>query len=654
MHLRATKTGSARRRKFGSLIVSPGTLLLTCLIYGMLPFTLAVGIGSTDTTTSDDPLTRNPPQPNVENNYSTDSLLSIKSSRNESNSNSDIPRNYYLYDCPTSCQCEYTTSSQTLEIRCLLPSSSSTRQQLDLSMGIRTLRFRDTLLDNGRSIGSVIPPLRKNTLVELDLETVVIEPKSFFTNSRIFRESDTSLRRLKIRRASLRGNGDVPITTLPAAAIRAVLQPLASLQMLDSLDICDSSNSLATVVLQAMPAVSHLRAVNNSLCEIPYESLTTSYQQYSRIESLDFSQNHITIVPNGLLEGLANLRVLDVSQNRIFHLQEQVFSGLSALHKLNVSHNRIEYVDAGVFTSLPIIETIDLSHNDVVQFFEPYFANNKELTVLNLSKMWTPGTFTTTETGTRSLLEIERLISTLYRVEKLDISNNGMKTIPETLTHAPNLQQVIMQGNPWECTCEDRWILDWILTAKVTVGDSNRLSDTNNMFCKGKTKNGQTATFPFYDYFTKLSTTCVNSNIIAKTPYKYHAIMGKNKQLICHAQKPNWPKITWITPSKRRISPARDIESSVDGTVFPRSLLDPRVSLDGSLLLTNVTGPDYGLYLCIASYEDLNITHYVHLGMDVSVFRDVRQMSILVGWTFSLAFLFLVLIFQLVRWILDR
>ncbi|CAL8079550.1 unnamed protein product [Orchesella dallaii] len=588
---------------------------ITWLIYGLLQLTLTAGLGSQDTVSG--------------------SLVT----QSVTNATTTI-----FYSCPTSCQCEYSSASQILEISCSVASQQQKQEgsedsRIDLSQGVRVLRISHAILD-AKSVTTILPPPMRNTLIELDLHYVTIEPKSFF-NSKFMAESTGNLRKIKITSGNLRGGDFADIT---AASLRDILQPLASLKLVDSLNICDSSPSLATIVLQAMPTVNHLRAVNNSLYEIPFESLS---HQYS-IQSIDFSMNHIAIIPNGLLESLSKLLSLDVSQNRIFHLQEQVFNGLTSLRQLNVSHNRIEYVDAEVFTPLKAILSVDLSDNDVVQFFEPYFGHNKKLQILNMSNMWVTGTFRNQETARRSLMETEQLISTLNRVERLDLSSNGMKDIPETLTHAPNLKQVYLDGNQWECSCHDRWFLDWVATASVTIGDRNT---TDNMWCFSH-KSGDVRKHPFHEYLKNLTMTCTNSNIIARTPIKFHAVMGKDKELKCHAQKPNWPKITWITPSKQQISAYNN--STTQQSLTSQDALEPRLSSDGSLYLTNVTKLDYGLYLCIASYQDLNITHYVHLGMDVSIFRDVRLVSILVGWTFSFAFLALVLLFQLVTMILQR
>lgn len=668
---RIANRGSGR----GALFRSPHAfILITWLICGLLPFTQAAGIGSKDVITNSPSLSHGEGAsslspsftPALENSSPARTVYDSDSDSSSHLESSDVPTTFH-YNCPTSCQCEYSSSSQKLEIRCSSmtvtrsnegTSSSSlprtTTNRLDLSPGVRTLRMSHVLLD-AKSVESVLGPLviRRNTLVELDLEQVSIEPKSVFTCS-LLRESAESLRKISIRRGTVRGDA---LTDYSASNVRGLLAPLASLQSMDSLIICDSSPSLATIVLQALPAVKHLRAANNSLYDIPYESLTSPHQYL--IQSLDFSRNHLALIPTGLLEELGELRTLDVSHNRIFHLQEQVFTGLRSLRKLNVSHNRIEYVDAEVFTPLQAIQTVDLSDNEVVQFFEPYFANNKRLETLNMSNMWVSGTFTRTDTARRSLMETEQLIHTLLRLETLDISANGMTTLPETLTHAPNLLHVFLEGNRWECTCHDRWFLDWIATTKVAIGYKN---STGNLWCYSRREHGEASErYPLHDYLTNLSKTCTNQNIIARTPYKFHAVMGNDKQLKCHAQNPHWPKITWITPSKKHVAFTGGSATTGSSKSLPqletswvRRPPEPRVSADGSLHLSNVTGVDYGLYLCIASYEDLNITHYVHLGMDVSVFRDVRVMSIIVGWAFSFSFLAIVLLVQLVRCILDR
>lgn len=650
-----TTTTKTNSRRLGiAPIFSPEAFLFTWLICGLVPITLAAGIGSKDATDNGSFVFDGQLQ---QNNSSRSSLINNVTKTSE-RGRATSPINYYLYDCPTTCQCEYNRPSQKLDIQCQRSENaplSSSNNKMDLSAGVRTLCIRDTLLVDGKSVKNTLPPLQENTLVQLDLEHVTIEPRSLFANSQLFRQSETSLRRLTIKGSKMRTSGDIQITDLPTVSIRALLQPLASLKGLDSLNVEDSSPSLATVVLHAMPAVRHLRAVNNSLYDIPYECLTSNPDQYSVIVSIDFSKNHLSLIPNGLLQGLKMLRTLDVSRNRIFHLQEQVFTGLSALRKLNISHNQIEYVDAEVFTPLQDIQTVDLSHNEVVQFFGPYFGNNKRLEVLNLSNMWVGGTFASSETATRSLMETEQLIHTLHRVEKLDISDNGMRSLPETLGHAPNLKQVDMDGNQWECSCEDRWFLDWVETTNVAIGSKNLPTDLWCFSRPDASNTGKMQKQPFYEYLRNLTMFCSNSNIVARTPYKYHAVMGKNKQLYCHAQKPNWPKITWITPSKQRVTDNGITEGEEPHPPRPnRNPIEPSVSADGTLFLTNVTGGDYGLYLCVASYKNLNITHYVHLGMDVSIFRDVRLMSILIGWTFSFSFLLIVLFYQLVKIILSR
>lgn len=567
--------------------------------------------------------------------------------------------NFILFDCLPTCQCDYKIPNQRLEINCQIQSLPiyntdvvggapiRDEQQLSLGDGVRTLVLRNMVLTNKSSYKS-IPLLSPNTLVKLELHHVHMDAMEFL-NSALFESSKNSLKHVFIFQSSTIS------TDIFSTGYTEKLNAFSRLENLDSLTVCDSNPSLSHVILHCLPDLKHLHVSNSSASTVYY----TSFSHLNSLQSLNLSQNHITTIPNGLFDNLKSLKSLDISYNRLTHLQEDVFLGLGSLRKLDLSHNKIQYVDAEVFTHLQDLQTINLSNNEVIQFFEPYFKHNDNLRVINMSNAWVSDTFIN-ENANRSYREMEGLISTLQVVEVLDLSDNQMMIIPETLSHVQRLTHVHLNGNPWSCTCDERWFSDWIATSNVSIGKDNSAKDT---FC---TPNGGAYRYPLVEYIESLRKTCLGSEITARYAFKYYAVMGKDKLLSCHSRTTAMPTITWITPSKNRITVTANYtsvhqekknnnnEEDDDDDGDNHELLEPSIYPDGALLLHNVEGPDYGLYLCIATYDDLNITHYVHVGMDVSIFEDVRLMSLVVGLISSFGFLFLVLLAQLIRFLLLR
>lgn len=75
---------------------------------------------------------------------------------------------------------------------------------------------------------------------------------------------------------------------------------------------------------------------------------------------------------------------------------------------------------------------------------------------------------------------------------------------------------------------------------------------------------------------------------------------------------------------------------------------------NGTLLVQNVSRSDCGKYMCIASNPVSNVTEEVFLHLDVATYENIKIMSILVGLQCAGGFLFLTLLFQAVRRILNK
>lgn len=543
-------------------------------------------------------------------------LLTLAGTKGDSGSSS--------LECLPTCECNYAESSQTLEINCinqLWPGRGQLAARVNLTASVRTLVLKNIVLHNAEALHQSIPiPLKSNTVVNLELRNVTLHP-IVFLNSAWFTNQKSSLRNLSFYQVSSTAK-----ETIEARSYRDDVVPYASLEVLESLTICDSSQYLSQVALQAVPKVANIKVVNSSLQEIFYYS----FSHLEDLKTLNLSHNKFQTLSTGLLSNLRHLQSLDLSNNRLRHIQEDLFSGLASLRKLDLRKNHIEYVDAEVFTQLRDLREIDMSDNEVIQFFEPYFKHNMLLRYINMSNAWVRDTFVN-ENAARAYREMEGLITTLQAAEVLDLSHNQMTVIPETLSHVPSLKEVYLNDNPWSCSCKDRWLLGWLTTSNANI-------KKRQAFCHEKTER-----YPIAEFLGFVS----NCKVLAKYPFKYYAAMGDEKTMGCHPTASLNLTVTWITPSKDIITRGSDSGGNESQHSFDN---------DGGLVIHNVRAGDYGLYLCIATYKELNlnITHYVHLGMDVSNFEDVKLMSIVCGLITSFGFLFIVLLAQFIKWILIK
>jgi len=530
------------------------------------------------------------------------------------------------YECPSHCSCQYSPGQQHLKISCRESRSSTSTpgRKFPLTNGLLRLGLNHVSLDYF-TINALTLHGRNPKLNELSLHHVLIDPVIFLTSD-ILKKSVDTLRQLRICNVELNPSAPIPDTNA-----NTILSSHYARLHLDRLSLCNSPAQFSALILSALPSVAHVTVSNASVTSL---NPTAFSHLGETLQTLNLSRNEIHSLPWGLFRQLPKLNSLDLSHNHLQHLQEQVFAGLKAVRKLDVSHNRIKYADADVFTPLISLHSLDMSQNQLLQIFEPYFEDNVELRILLMRRTWAHDSFLDPTTATRSLTEMDKLTDTLQRVETLDLRDNEMRIIPESLAHLRHLKEVYIGGNSWSCTCADRWVINWFATSSISIDGYN---DTSQVIC-------QAGREPFLSYIQKLN--CKNPGITARTPRKYYGVQGRSKTLKCHPQKKEFPRIHWILPRSEHILQSHTPEL-IDSSYH-------RVLSNGDLFISNLTAEAFGLYSCVAEYPDLNITHFLHLGIDTSIFLDVKLASIVIGWLTSFGFLMTVLTIQFVRLVLSR
>ena len=69
------------------------------------------------------------------------------------------------------------------------------------------------------------------------------------------------------------------------------------------------------------------------------------------------------------------------------------------------------------------------------------------------------------------------LENTLY----LNISNNSLKVLPETITASANYTELWISGNPYDCSCDVMWMRDWLVEATHVMDKENVTCNTGAM-----------------------------------------------------------------------------------------------------------------------------------------------------------------------------
>lgn len=138
--------------------------------------------------------------------------------------------------------------------------------------------------------------------------------------------------------------------------------------MLQILDL--SGNSLSQLANEQFRNMINLRIINLSKNRI--RTLSRDIFEGSRVESLDLSDNIISIIPSmSFIEIGYTLRDLNIANNIVEHIDSTTFP-TSQLTYLNLANNRLTSLPDNSFVSLTKLLSLNLSNNN-------FQSNSKEL-----------------------------------------------------------------------------------------------------------------------------------------------------------------------------------------------------------------------------------------------------------------------------------
>ena len=196
---------------------------------------------------------------------------------------------------------------------------------------------------------------------------------------------------------------------------------------------------------------------------------------FQHIEHLDLSNNKIKFLHQYVFQSLRSLYNIDLSSNELY----EMFSDINVSEVLKTQFQLCELYEnffllppklngSALFQNSRLLKVINLSSNNLSRIPNDLFDSNAELKEINMSK--------------NELSQISFKISHLHNLTVLDFRYNKMpyldtnsRNILDSLSEIQNSRhgfvrnnsklQILMEGNPFICTCEAQEFLQWFAKA---------------------------------------------------------------------------------------------------------------------------------------------------------------------------------------------
>ncbi|XP_033634442.1 insulin-like growth factor-binding protein complex acid labile subunit [Asterias rubens] len=184
-----------------------------------------------------------------------------------------------------------------------------------------------------------------------------------------------------------------------------------------------------------------------------------SFKDLVQLQNLTLGSNHLTELPDGLFQTTEGVLTLTLKGNALSELPSVLFDGLSQMTELNLAGNRL----VNVFTTscvearntvvscvssspyLPALTSLYLEGNSLASV--PDVANFNNLVSLDLSN--------------NVLTHIVEYAFNGTSMKLIHLHDNLLSTISlENFQHLPDLEQVTISGNEWDCNCSLHWLVD--------------------------------------------------------------------------------------------------------------------------------------------------------------------------------------------------
>ncbi|KAL6430530.1 hypothetical protein ACFW04_007847 [Cataglyphis niger] len=284
----------------------------------------------------------------------------------------------------------------------------------------------------------------------------------------------------------------------------------------------------------------HVRCMFQKLSQMPRVPANTTV--------LDLRFNSITEVRPGTFHGLDKLHTLLLNDNHIRRLAAGAFEGAPNLRILYLYKNRIEHIAPGAFARLPRLEQLYLHHNHL-----------REIRA---------GTF-----------------NDLPALERLFLHSNKLHRLPaDAFVNVGPMTRLRLDSNALVCDCNLVWLVE------RTRDRSTEMA----AICQSPHRmKGRSLTTMLPEDFH-----CTKPRII-EGPEDTVVRFGETMILRCRVTGDPMPKVKWMKDRRRYSEDDDDSEKyeiREDGEKYV-------IREDGSLVVTDMTEQDSGVYECVASSD---------------------------------------------------
>jgi Leucine-rich repeat (LRR) protein len=192
---------------------------------------------------------------------------------------------------------------------------------------------------------------------------------------------------------------------------------------------------------------------NMEINEIPINL----YHAPRGLEVLKLDGNLFEKIPDALQYAI-NLKELSFDENPVVEIdKDNIFPSLPKLKTLSVSHTRtLKYIGHGSLSKLTNLTTLKITNNIALNMISEH-ALSTDITEDNVREEWPP-------------------ITTLL------LNHNNLSTLDSHLLGRwDNLETVDFSVNPWQCDCDNQWLIDTLMP--IVISENNSLL-INNVICQ--------------------------------------------------------------------------------------------------------------------------------------------------------------------------
>ncbi|XP_076008635.1 SLIT and NTRK-like protein 6 [Genypterus blacodes] len=253
----------------------------------------------------------------------------------------------------------------------------------------------------------------------------------------------------------------------PSKSLDMVVTPSSKAQIPKVINSKDDGKMPTPSHLPGSPCVEQCSCHNHPVAGFLMHCQDRGIQKVSDIGVLQQSPTKLVMTGNMIQKLLKydfvtydSLELLNLANNRIDYIDNETFLSLSSLKKLYLNGNRIEKLVSTMFVGLHNLEYLYLEYNLIKEIAPGTFNPLPNLKLLSLNN--------------NLLSSLPAQIFRNVPLAKLNLRKNLFMHLPvsNVLDQLNSLEQIYLEDNPWDCSCDLLSLKQWVekLKEEVLVG----------------------------------------------------------------------------------------------------------------------------------------------------------------------------------------